>query len=185
VEVSVPIGQLQWIQIPGFNSSEGSPVRVYHESAWGPDAHREGRVVRLKTNLEPRGRMAQILVRVEDPLALEQPPRDRRALILGSYVRVEVEGRAVTDAVRVPRTALRDGDHVWTMDEDASLRIHRVEIAWSTEEYVLVRDGIASGDLIITSDLGAPVEGMKLRLPGQGPGKRSPDGQGAGGEEAQ
>jgi thiamine monophosphate kinase len=61
------------------------------------------------------------------------------------------------------------------MDQEDKLSIELVDIAWSTDEHVYVRNGMEAGDRIVTSDLGAPVEGMKLRLPGrdgrEGPGE--------------
>lgn len=112
IEVAVPLDQLGWIDIPEFNSNRGATARVYHESAWGPGAFRVGTVERLMTELEPQGRMAQLLVTVKDPIGLEAPPAERRPLILGAYVRVEIQGKTLPDVVRVPRAALHDGDRV-------------------------------------------------------------------------
>jgi len=163
VRVLVPVDDLGWIDIPGFNAQTGSEARVYHESAWDADAFREGKVERLMSELEPQGRMARLLVSVEDPLDLNSPSGQRRALILGSYVRVEISGRDLPDVIRVPRTALRDGNRVWVMQPDRTLDIRRVEVAWSGEDHVLVRQGLSDGDLLVTSDIGTPVDGMALR----------------------
>ena len=167
VEVALPLDQLQWIDIPEVNSSEGATVRVYHESAWGPGAFRVGTVRRLMTELEPQGRMAQLLVSVKDPLALQAPAAERRPLILGAYVRVEIQGRALPDVVRVPRTAFHDGDRVWVMQPDGTLDIREVRPVWSGAEHVCVSQELSDGDLLVTSNLSAPVQGMALRRAGQ------------------
>ena len=163
VQVSLPVDQLKWISVPEFNSREGSTVRVYCESAWGPEALRTGRVARLMTALEPQGRMARLLVTVADPLGLEADSSQRRPLILDSYVRVQIDGQALDGVVRVPRTALRDGRRVWVMTEDRTLDIRDVTIAWSGNDHVYVREGLADGDRLITSNLASPVQGMALR----------------------
>jgi len=163
VRVLIPVDELGWISVPGFNAQTGSDVRVYHESAWGAEVFRQGKVERLMTELEPQGRMAMLLVAVADPLELSRPVAERRPLILDSYVHVAIEGRSLADVVRVERTALRDGEKVWVMTPDGTLAIRRVEVAWSGDEYVLVREGLSEGDLLVTSDIGAPVEGMALR----------------------
>lgn len=168
VQVSVPVDQLKWIDIPVLAGEKGSPVRVYHEAAWGagPDAFRAGTVSRLMPDLEPLGRMARLLVAVADPLHLSAPLQERRVLILGAYVRVEIKGRKLEKVVRVSRTALREGDSVWVMKPDQTLDIRQVRIEWSGNEYVYVSEGLRDGDILITSDLGAPVQGMALRTAG-------------------
>lgn len=174
VQVSVPLDQLKWIDIPEVNSQTGSAVRVYHEAAWGPAAFRKGTVQRLMTELEPQGRMARLLVTVQDPLELKSAPTVRHPLILGSYVRVEITGQPLPDVVRVPRTALRDGGHIWVMRADGTLDIRKVTIAWSGNDHVCIREGLAEGERLITSDLPAPVAGMALRLPGSPPSAGQP-----------
>ncbi len=163
VEVSVPVDELKWISIPGYNEKSGSAVRVYYESAWGKDAFRIGTVERLMTDLEPQGRMARLLIIVKDALQLQANPGKRRPLILGSYVRVEIEGIEVPDIVKISRTAVREANHVWVMSPDETLEIRTVSIVWSGNDHVYVSDGLDDGDLLIMSSLGAPVQGMPLR----------------------
>ena len=162
IEAAIPLDQLEWIDIPEVNSSEGATGRVYHESAWGPGAFRVGTVERLMTELEPHGRMAQLLVSVKDPLDLQAPPAERRPLLLGAYVRVEIQGRALPDVVRVPRTAFHDGDRIWVMQPDGTLDIREVTPVWSGAEHVCVSQDLSDGDLLVTSNLSAPVQGMAL-----------------------
>jgi len=181
IQALVPTDELRWIRIPGFKDTTGSAARVYYEPAWGPDVARGGAVVGLMTELEPEGRMAMLLISVKDPLQLSSPAERPRALILGSYVRVEIDGRELRDVVRVPRTALRDGDRVWLMSTDGTLDIRDVTVAWSGNDYVYVSEGLSDGDLLVTSDLAAPVAGTALRTtdssppphPGGGPGRSS------------
>jgi len=163
VQVSVPVDQLQWIDIPGLNAERGSSARVFHEAAWGAGASRTGTVKQLLTDLEPEGRMARVLVAVADPLALEASAAQRRPLILGAYVRVEIEGRRLPDVVRIGRGALRDGGRVWVMQPDNTLDIREVRVAWSGADHVCLAGGLAGGEKLVVSDLGAPVQGMALR----------------------
>jgi hypothetical protein len=51
---------------------------------------------------------------------------------------------------------------VWVL-EDGVLAIREVTVAWRREHSVLVSDGLAEGDLLVTSALAAPVAGMPLR----------------------
>jgi len=169
VEISVPADELKWLLIPGSNSAEGSAVRIYYDAGWGREADnskafRKGRIVDLLPGVESESRMARLLVSVEDPLDLKKPEDERRALILGSFVSVEADGRLLENVVKVQRTALRDGSRVWLMNDRDMLKIEEVDIAWKDRDFAYVRAGLSTGDLLITSALGTPVEGMSLRL---------------------
>jgi len=162
VRVSVPMEMLRWIDVPGMRGAEeGSPARVRQEAGENV-IEREGRVVRLLGDLDPVGRMARILVEIDDPYALED--EDSLPMLLGSFVDVEILGDVVEDVYEVPRTALREGERVWLVDADDQLELRDVEIAWRTEDSVWVRTGLEDGDRLVTSRIPTPVEGMRLRL---------------------
>jgi len=163
VEVSVPVDELGWIDIPTADSEEGSAARVYNEAAWGPDVYREGYVVRLLADLEPIGRMARLLIAVKDPLDLTSDRETRLPLLLDSFVNVEIAGEELTQVANIPRTALRDGSRVWVMADDAILDIRDVEVAWTGPDHIYVSRGLNDGDNLVISDLPAPVQGMALR----------------------
>jgi multidrug efflux pump subunit AcrA (membrane-fusion protein) len=163
VEVSIPVDQLKWLDVPEYNSPSASSAKVYYQAAWGDKAYRDGRADRLRGDLEPQGRMAQLLVAVPDPMHLRESPDARRPLLLNSYVRVELDGRATPPAVRVERTSLRDGDKVWVMSDANALEIRPVTIVLGKDEYVYVTGGLEAGDRLVTSDIATPVEGMPLR----------------------
>lgn len=163
VEVTLPVDELKWIDIPGNGEVHGSPARVYFEPAWGSQVFREGVVLRLMTDLEPEGRMARVLIAVTDPLQMQKTPDERVVLLLDSFVRVEIDGAELPSIARVPRTAVHDGKYVWIMTPDKTLDIREIEIAWSGPESVLVSGGLQDGEHLVVSDLGTPMPGMLLR----------------------
>jgi multidrug efflux pump subunit AcrA (membrane-fusion protein) len=182
VEATVAVDQLRYLSIPQRPGEAGSPVRVFCEAA-GDDACRNGEVLRLVADLETLGRMARVLVSVRDPLGLEAGAAERPPLLLGSYVRLELEGADLPNVVRVPRTALRDGRHVWVMAADGTLDIRPVRVVWSGSEHVFVADAVTDGDRLVTSELAAPVQGMALRAAGDAQ-TAAGDAQAAGGDAA-
>lgn len=163
VQVSIPVGQLKWLNIPVTKADKGSLVKVYDRGAWGQTVFREGRVLHLLADLEPEGRMARILVSIPDPLHLKVPIGSRRPLLHGSYVNVEIVGRNLDNVVSVPRIALRDGKQVWLLNAEDKLEIRDVEVVWSGNDHVYVKKGLSSGERLIVSDMATPVAGMGLR----------------------
>jgi RND family efflux transporter MFP subunit len=167
IEITVPVDELHWVQIPGFNAAVGSPVRIFCAASWGADAHRIGRVYRLLTGLEPQGRMARLLIALEDPLQMNLAATEKRQpLLLNSYVRTEIEGMQVEDVIRIPRQAMHDNSRIWIMTDENTLDIREVSSVWTDAEYVYARDSLTGSERLIISNIATPVQGMALRADG-------------------
>ncbi len=162
IEVSVPVAQLRWITA----GENGSTVRVYNESAWGPDVFREGTVLRILGNLDAQSRMARLLVSIPDPLSRTQAYADEPALLLDSYVRVEILGARIDGVAAIERSTVRAGDRAWVMNDDNRLEIRPLDIIYSDHDSVFVASGLAEGERLVVSDLSAAVEGRPLRING-------------------
>jgi len=158
VRVSIPVSDLQWVILPKTPGEPSSPVRVYPAN----DTVRAGRVLSLLSDLEPEGRLARLLIEIEDPLGLENTERGT-PLLLGEYVRVAILGRTIDDVFAVPREALRDGDRLWVAADDDTLDIVETDIVWTDSDRALLK-GLTSGARIVLSDLAAPVAGMAIRV---------------------
>jgi multidrug efflux pump subunit AcrA (membrane-fusion protein) len=87
-------------------------------------------------------------------------------LLIGEYVRVEIEGSPLSQVFRIPRLALRENDTIWVVGEDSTLNIRPVTTIWRDTQTVFLDQGLNPGDQVIVSDLAAPVEGMKIQMQG-------------------
>jgi len=166
VELSVPVDELKWLDVPAARGTTGSQARIYYPAAWPDDTSRAGQVLRLAAELEPQGRMARLLVEVPDPLCLDPNNAGKPQMILGAYVRVELRGRGLADVAAVPRSAVRDGDRVWIMTPDDELEIRPVgeKIVRRGENVVYVAGALRDGERLVVSDIGTPVDKLKLRV---------------------
>jgi RND family efflux transporter MFP subunit len=163
VEVSVPLNEVQWIRFPDANGEGGSTVTLHYDRVWTADQQREGRVLRLLSDLESSGRMARILVQVDDPLALALPQQSQPPLLMGSFVRAQVQGKALESVVVIPAVLLHDNDTVWLYADD-KLQIRPVEVLYRNQQHVYVRSGLQPGDQLVASALSTATDGMPLRV---------------------
>jgi len=167
VQVSVPVDRLQWMAFSNAGKDEAFNVRVVQEVSADTRIELPGRLVRLLGDLDPVGRMARVLVEIEDPLGLKDKTNPERVpLMLGAYVRVEIEGRRAEEVFRVPRTAIREGDQVWIANEEDRLEVRPVEVFWRSKDTVLIRHGLREGDRVVTNSIPLPIPNMKLRVEG-------------------
>jgi RND family efflux transporter MFP subunit len=163
IQVSVPIDKLSFVKVPK-GDQPGSKVRVFLETGNGR-VESEGWVIRLLGDLDPVGRLARVLVEIQDPFHLKANHNDDvLPILLGSYVHVEIEGVELDDVLKIPRTALQENSKVYRLDAEDKLEILDVDIAWGTREFAMVRGPLAKGDRLVVTTLAAPVAGMKVRV---------------------
>jgi len=166
VQVSVPVSVLKRISFPNGDAEAGSEVEVKFEPVSGPSVVRHGRVLKMLGDLDPEGRMARVLVNVDDPLNLLDDPGKKQKqgrILLGSYVKVRIDAGFFDTVFTIPRQALREGDVLWVMDRDGSFQIRRGTVVWRRRDEVLVRADFADGDVLILSRLQSPLPGMKVK----------------------
>lgn len=172
VEAMVPLDRLTALDL-------NCPARVHSPAGGGTW---QGRVIRVTGKLSDQSRMATVIVAIADPLGIGNQS-GRPPLILADYVHVEIEGRPLASVIKMPRTALRDGNTVWVY-RDGKLEIRTVQPAWKQNSQVYIRDGLSPGDPVIISDLTAPVNGMQLALSGEKDAKQLAMSEAQGGDDA-
>jgi RND family efflux transporter MFP subunit len=165
IVVPLPLEEMQWITIPR-KGSNGNGSKALVKLAVGDQVFTwKGRVVRSLGEVDPRGRMAQVVVAVADPYNLKRGGGSkRRDLEIGMFVDVEIIGKTLSGVFAVPRSALRDGDTVWTMDDEGKLRVTPVTVVRRERDTVVLRDSFQEGDLVVLTNISGAAEGMKLRL---------------------
>jgi RND family efflux transporter MFP subunit len=168
IPVPVPDEDLAWIDAPTPRvnadgtlawEGEGSPVEVV--ARFAGSLHRwTGRVARTEAAVDERSRMVTLVVEVDDPYRSDgrRPP-----LAVGMFVEVRIHGRELPGAVAIPRSALRGRDEVWVARPDSTLEVRAVDVARAEVGRVIVGDGLAPGEWIVTSSLEAPTTGMRVR----------------------
>ncbi len=165
VEVTLPVSKVYYINIPGVNSQTGSTAKIIYKGANGKETVKTGKVIRLFGSLDTLGRMAKILIEVDDPLGLESDNMDEM-LLLNSYVEVEIEGKRLDNLLALPREYLHAGDIVWVVGKDSKLVLKQVEIVWRDKDKVYITAGLNQGDKVIISNNFVPVAGMNLLVSG-------------------
>jgi RND family efflux transporter MFP subunit len=159
VTVSLPVSDIRSLNIPGVNGEEASKALISQRLAEGSPIQREGRVLRLIGQLEAQTRNAQLLVAIEGAM---EPDDTGSILLPGAYVSVTLYGREIADGFSIPRTALRDNELIWSI-EDSRLASKRIKVHGGDQDSIIFTSDFADGTAIITSSIALPVEGMLVK----------------------
>jgi RND family efflux transporter MFP subunit len=167
VVVPLPLEELRHLRVPrpteAGKSAGGSPVTL---TLTVDDRHYRwaGRVVRSLGEVDPAGRMARVVVAVDDPYGLhDADPDGRPELALGLFVEVEFHGATLPGVFPIPRSALRPGQTVWLVDDSQLLQIRPVEVARRERDEVCIAQGLTAGDRVVLTALSGAANGMALR----------------------
>ncbi len=160
VQASLPVSDIDLFQLPHPTGEPGAFARIIHKTG-SSVIEKQGRVVRLLGDLEEAGRMARVLIEVQDPLGLKQAS-NQAPLLLGAFVHVEIQGDTLENVFAVPATALREGDRLWLKTEEDTLEIRTVNVLRRQQNKVFIDKGLNPGDKIVVSRIGTPVPGMGL-----------------------
>jgi RND family efflux transporter MFP subunit len=174
LKLAIPTDQLRWITFPG-SGREGSKVRIFLQEKLNGASIRTGRVTRLAADVEDKGRMAAVYVAIQDPLCQLPENSDKPKLLLGSFVRAEIEGAELTSIVAINRDYLRENNSIWLMKDDNTLEIREINIVAKTKDQVLVGAGLKNGERLIVSGLSSPLAGSPVQLQENGPAQPDTD----------
>lgn len=161
VSAVVPVDKLQWIQFP-TEQDKGAKAEIYFDAGDTDLKNRSGRVVQLLGDMEREGRMARVLIRVDTPLSRRQE-NGHTPLLLGSYVRVEIDAGMLENVLAIPRKALREGNTLWVLTTEEKLDIRETNVRWIADETIYVENILRAEESLITSPLRVALPGMRVK----------------------
>ena len=171
VEIPIPIEQIRTVlHADGPVDILNTPLQALHQrlglsaqvdlQEGGVTASWPARFARLSDTLDPKTRTVGVIVEVDKPYAGVQPGV-RPPLVKGLFVEFTLSGKALTNRLVLPRSALH-GDQIYIANPDSRLEIRPVKVELLQPEFVVIASGLAPGEPVIISDLIPAIEGMLL-----------------------
>jgi RND family efflux transporter MFP subunit len=165
VEIRLPLtdSQMAELNLPmGFMADAFNAPVVQFSAQVGNRVHFwTGRIVRTHASVDSQTRLIYAIAEVEDPYGLGSD--SGAPIAVGMFVSAEIASVNSQEALVLPRLALRSANKVYVINDDNRLEIRTVEVISTSEETVLVSNGVAVGDKVVTSTIPAAVDGMEVR----------------------
>lgn len=170
VRLPVPDRDLAYLDLPPSYAGlplaaieDASPEVILRANFIGADHEWRGRLVRTEGEIDPRSRTVTVVARVDDPYG-HHSETPQVPLAIGLFVEAEISGVELSDAVLLPRAALREGGVVFVVDSESRLRAREVDVVRSERDRLVIGSGLEQGELVCVSPLPGAVDGMAVRV---------------------
>ena len=165
VEIRLPLTDLQLAELNlpmGFMADAfNAPVVQFSAKVGSHQRTWTGRIVRTHASVDQQTRLIYAIAEVEDPYGLGSD--NGTPLAVGMFVHADIAGVNSQSALVLPRLALRNANKVYVINDKNRLEIRTVEVISTSEDTVLVSNGVEVGDKVVTSTIPAAVDGMEVR----------------------
>lgn len=165
-EIRLPLSprQLAYVTLPTKDGDAAVKVTLTDAVAGENSSRWDATIVRTEGTLDESSRELFAIARIDDPFSVKS---GKTPLLIGQPVRAIIEGTKLNDVFVIPRHALRGVNRVYLVDRvNPMIQRTTIEPIWSTEEVLVVRDGLEVGDWLSITRLPyapdeAPVEVVK------------------------
>jgi len=165
VEILLPLtdSQLAELNLPmGFMADAFNAPAVIFSAKVGNREHTwNGRIVRTHASVDQQTRLIYAIAEVDDPYGLGA--NNGAPIAVGMFVHADIAGVNSQSAMVLPRLALRNTNKVYVINDENRLEIRTVEVLSTSDDIVLVSNGLNVGDRVVTSTIPAAVDGMEVR----------------------
>jgi len=184
VEIEVPLkdSDLAWFDVfensifsnGDSNSTRGTPAKIVADFA-GAEHTWKGYVVRTAGQVDKTSRMISVVVEVPEPFDARN---GRPPLLPGVFAEVLIQGNTLSNAVAVPRDAIREGNQMWLVNSNR-LGIRPLKIVRADKNFAYIVSDDLDKTKVVISSLDAAIDGMEVRTeadttaPGEGVEKNS------------
>jgi len=165
VEVRLPLtdAQLAELNLPmGFMAdATNAPVVQFRAMVGRQENFWVGHIVRINASIDQQTRLIYAIAEVKNPYGVGSD--GGAPFAVGMFVSADIAGVTSQAALVMPRVALRSADKVYVINDENLLEIRTVNILSTSDDTVLVTNGVEPGDKVVTSTIPAAVDGMEVR----------------------
>jgi len=112
--------------------------------------------------VDTTSRLIFVVAQVRNPYGRDEGNPNRPPLKVGAYVEAQIQGKTLEDVYVVPRKLLRENDYLLMVDKENYLVRKSVEIAWQTDDDLVVSSGLEAGSSLCMTNVPFALEGWPV-----------------------
>ena len=159
--VRLPLTEKQaaLVNLPLTKSAAGSPAKVVLSGVIAGEAYQwHGVLARADAYVDANSRMYYAIVEI--PVAAEE---NRGApLIPGVFVTAKIEGKTLSNVVKLPRAALYKRDQIFVVDDENLAKKMAVKVLRKTPDYIWVKGDLAASGRVVLDKQSLLKEGAEV-----------------------
>lgn len=162
-EVRMPLSDsdLEYLQLP--NTGKSKNLVTLSATVAGQKTFWQGILSRNEGILDEQRRVIYAVAEVKDPYQrINQISAPQ--LKFGRFVTAEIIGDRGQNIVVLPRNVIRLDGTVLVVTAERTLDIRSVDLQRADEQFVYIRNGLQTGELVVSSTVSNPYQGMPVRL---------------------
>lgn len=169
MEIRIPMTDIQIGELGlslGYKSNEDSMIKAKVSAKFGIEEQQwQGYLKSVDASIDSETRLLYSTIVVEQPFEISD--EHSSPLVPGLFVDVEISAAQPLEGIKLPRTALRKGTEVYTV-EDGKLRIKTVRVVYTSEDFAVISNDESSlikvGEQVIVSSVPGAYEGLPVKI---------------------
>jgi RND family efflux transporter MFP subunit len=126
VEITVPLSLNQWQNLASDKSGEVTLSDVTTQNQW------QGYIARFEQHLDDSSRQRSVVV------ALDKPFEQATPLLPGTFLAVQIAGKALNNVIKLPASAVSQDGLIWYVNEQNSLVSIKANKVFERGDYVYI-----------------------------------------------
>ncbi|MBZ4672705.1 MAG: efflux transporter periplasmic adaptor subunit [Deferribacteraceae bacterium] len=152
IEANIPYYQLKFLDIE--NQKQKDVIITNLNDTTGYTF--KGKFLKLLPQTESNGLLSKVLMKVDSPFKNLSNP-----LLVNNKVKVIFKGVTLKNVYRIKSEFIRDNNTLYIF-KDKKLKIVKINILYSDENYTYIDAGLNDGDKIITTNIPNAIEGLQV-----------------------
>jgi RND family efflux transporter MFP subunit len=161
IRVSIPVKYLSFLNLDFSKEEFENNVFIFRLND-NKSGFIKGKIIKILPNVDSKGKMAGLLIEVNDPLNLKKQKKEF-PLFIGDTVKIVMEGIRLKNVYEVPSELIYNSENV-LIAKNGKLKIAPVSIVWRDFDNVYINKGLNDNDSVIVTNISAPVEGMRIKV---------------------
>lgn len=126
VEISVPLSLSQWQNLASDKSGEVILSDVTTQNQW------QGYIARFEQHLDDSSRQRSVVVALDKPFEQETP------LLPGTFLAVQIAGKALNNVIKLPASAVSQEGLIWYVNDQNTLMSIQAQKLFERGDYVYI-----------------------------------------------
>jgi RND family efflux transporter MFP subunit len=122
-----------------------------------------GKIIRTESAIDEQSQQLYVVAQINRPY--DAKTSDGSPIKIGQYVTAEIEGKALSNSLVIPSSAIYQGSYVYTVVKGLLMR-KEVTLGWQNGKQSIVESGLVAGDELVLTSLGQVSSGTPVAIEG-------------------